>query len=184
MKTDGQTNPTYTSQVVLLDGVHDNLKSNPAKFLEAIKSVKPNLEINRVRKTASGAMLIHPKEPKDCNSLLKPGAFPANSALGENVTARLPSSQTITHQVIIKHIDTEVTEEEVMEMLDRQNLPYQKVKRIISRQKSAPTDMMRLILKDESKKNYLLRHGLFLDQMHFKCVKAREDEEKKLAFQC
>ena len=178
------TNATYSSQVVILEGVHDNLKSNPQKFLKALRSLKPELQIKSVRKTASGAMLIVPKEPKDCNSLLKADAFQPNSVLGPNVTARLPKAQTITHQVIIKNIDTEVTEEEVKEMLQRQELPFVDVKRIWSRQRNAPTEMMRLILKEEGKKNMLLKNGIFLDQMHFKCVRAKEEVEAKLAFQC
>ena len=174
----------YNAQVVLLDGIHENLKSNPTKFLKALRSLKPDLEIKSVRKTASGSMLIHPKQPKDCNSLLKKDAFVPNSILGPNVTARLPKSQTITHQVIIKQIDPEVTEDEVKEMLTRQQLPFTHVKRIISRQRDAPTEMMRLFLKDEAKKKHLLKNGIYLDQMHFRCVAAKEDTEKKLVFQC
>ena len=174
----------YNTQVVLLDGVHDNLKSNPSKFLAALRTLKPGLQIKSVRKTASGAMLIHPKEPKDCNSLLKEDAFLPNSILGPKVSARLPKAQTITHQVIIKQLDAEVTEEEVKEMLNLQKLPFVNVKRIWSRQRDAPTEMMRLILKDEGKKNQLLKNGIFLDQMHFKCVPAKEDQDKKLVFQC
>ena len=184
-KQTSQSNTTdYSSQVVLLDGVHENLKTNPTKFLQALKTLKPGIEIKGVRKTASGSMLIHPKEPKDCNSLLKKDAFVPNSILGPNVSARLPKSQTITHQVIIKQIDAEVTETEVKDMLARQDIPFVDVKRIISRQRNAPTEMMRLILKDEGKKKHLLKNGIFLDQMHFKCVAAKEDVEKKLAFQC
>jgi hypothetical protein len=171
-------------QVVILDGVHDNLKKNPSKFLAALKTLKPNLEIRFSRSTASGAMLIQPKRQEDCGSLLKIDAFPPNSCLGPKVTGRLPRSQVITHQVIIKNLSTEVTEEDVKEMLERQDLPYMSVKRIISRQRDAPTEMMRLVLKDEGKKKYLLKNGLYLDQMRFKCVVAKEDEHKKMAFQC
>ena len=174
----------YDVQVVLLDGVHENLKTNPKKFLNALKTLKPDLAIKTVRKTASGAMLIHPKEPKDCNSLLKVNAFAPNSVLGLDVKARLPKSQTITHQVIIKNIDADITEEEVKEFLDQQNLPYSNVKRIWSRQRNGPSNMMRLILKDENKKKQLLKNGIYLDQMVFKCVQAKEDVEKKLVFQC
>ena len=172
------------TQVVLLEGVHENLKSNPKKFLSALRSLKPELQIKTVRKTASGAMLIHPKEPKDCNSLLKKDAFLPNSTLGANVTARLPKAQVITHQVVIKNIDTEVTEDEVKEMLQLQDLPFVDVKRIRSRQRDAPTEMMRLILKEEGQKKQLLKNGIYLDQMHFKCVPAKEDTDKKLVFQC
>ena len=179
-----QKNKSYSAQVVLLDGVHDNLKSNPSKFLAGLRSLKPGLEIKSVRKTASGSMLIVPKEPKDCNTLLKEGAFLPNSILGPNVSARLPKAQTITHQVIIKQLDAEVTEDEVKEMLNRQELPFVNVKRIWSRQRNAPTEMMRLLLKDEGKKNQLLKNGIYLDQMHFKCVPAKEDQDKKLVFQC
>ena len=181
-----RANPDHSLnvQVILLEGVHENLKSNPKKFLTALRSLKPDLQIKTVRKTASGAMLIHPKEPKDCNALLKTGAFLPNSVLGANVIARLPKAQVITHQVIIKNLDTEVTEDEVKEMLQLQELPFVDVKRIRSRQRNAPTEMMRLILKDDAKKRLLLKNGIFLDQMHFKCVQAKEDTEKKLVFQC
>ena len=182
--TDQQEAQNANIQVVLLEGVHENLKSNPKKFLSALRSLKPELQIKTVRKTASGAMLIHPKEPKDCNSLLKKDAFLPNSILGANVTARLPKAQVITHQVIIKNIDTEVTEDEVKEMLQLQELPFIDVKRIRSRQRDAPTEMMRLILKEEGKKKQLLKNGIYLDQMHFKCVPAKEDTERKMVFQC
>ena len=178
------TTKSYEVQVVLLDGVHKNLKTNPKKFLDALKSLKPDLAIKSVRKTASGTMLIHPKEPKDCNSLLKENAFAPASILGPDVKARLPKSQTITHQVIIKIIDPEITEAEVKEMLDRQNMPYTDVKRIFSRQRNGPSNMMRLILKDEKKQKQLLKNNIFLDLMVFKCVEAKEDSEKKLVFQC
>ena len=174
----------YASQVVLLDGVHESLKTNPKKFIDALKTLKPEVEIKSVRKTASGAMLIHPKHPKDCNSLLKEGSFPQNSILGKDVKARLPKSQTVTHQVIIKNIDSEVTEDEVKDALNRQELPFTDVKRIWSRQRDGPSNMMRLILKDENKKKQLLKNGVYLDQMVFKCVPAKEDTDKKLVFQC
>ena len=148
--------------------------------MNALKTLKPDLAIKSVRKTASGAMLIHPKEPKDCNSLLKVNAFALNSVLGLDVKARLPKSQTITHQVIIKDIDADITEDEVKEILDRQKLPYSNVKRIWSRQRNGPSNMMRLILKDEAKKKHLLKNNLYLDEMIFKCVPAKEDVEKKL----
>jgi hypothetical protein len=44
--------------------------------------------------------------------------------------------------------------------------------------------MMRIFLKDEDKKKALLKNGLYLDQMRFKCVPAKEDQNKKLVFQC
>ena len=100
-------------------------------------------------------MLVHPKEPKDSNSLLKKGAFPENSILGPNVTARLPKSQTITHQVIIKNIDPEVTEDEVKEMLDIQELPYNEVKWIWSRQRGGPSNMMRIKRSTSSKMEFI-----------------------------
>ena len=177
-------NKTYKSQVVILDGVHDALKKNPAKLSKALNEAKPQLEVKKIRLTASNAVLVEPKHPKDCCSLLKEGAFVANSALGANVTARLPRENSITHQVIIKGLDVSITMEEMEEMLQRQELPYKGVKRIISRQRGEPTEMVRLFLKSEEKKKHLLRQGIFLDQMHFKCVPAKEDEEKKLTFQC
>ena len=91
------------------------------------------------------------------------------------VKARVPKTQQITHQVIIKNVDEEVTQEEVEEILDRQEFPYKLVKRIRSRQRDAPTKMFRLILKDEGMKKKLLRDGIFLDQCHFKCATALED---------
>ena len=178
------TVPSYDAQVVLLDGVHDNLKSNPKKFMNALRTVKPELKVKSVRKTASGAMLVEPVDPKDTNSLLKEDAFPPGSILGQAVKARLPKAQTITHQVVILGLDTDITEEEIKGFLDLQGLPYNSVKRIWSRAKNAPTHMVRLILCDEAKKKHLLKNGMYLDQMKFTCVKAKEDTEKKMAFQC
>ena len=176
---------SYKSQVVILEGIDDALKKNPKKFLIAMKELKPNLEIVNVRLTASQSVLITPKNPKDCNSLLKEDAFPPESTLGKKVTARLPKSQAVTHQVIIKGLDVSVTEDEVKEMLDIQEMKHAGVKRIFSRARDSPTEMMRLFLKDEHTKKTLLKKGhIYLDQMRFKCVPAKEDEEKKLVFQC
>ena len=174
----------YKTQVVILDGVDDTLKKNPARLTKALNTTKPDLEISNIRLTASNSVLITPKNPKDVNSLLKPDAFPKQCTLGKNVTARLPKSQVVTYQVIIKGLDTSVTEDEVKEMLDRQELGFISVKRIWSRARDCATEMMRLVLKDEQTKKQLLKNGLYLDQMRFKCVAAREDEEKKLVFQC
>ena len=69
-------------------------------------------------------------------------------------------------------------------MLDRQKIQYAGVKRIWSRARNCATEMMRLIVKDESTKKSLLKNGIYLDQMSFKCVPAKEDEKKKLVFQC
>ena len=174
----------YKSQVVILEGVDDKLKKHPARLSKAIKEVKPQLEINKIRITASNAVLIEPKHPKDCCSLLKENAFPPNSALGPDVKARLPRENTVTHQVVILGLDVEITDKEITDMLDLQELPHNGVRRIKSREKNKATELVRLFLKTEEKKKQLLRHGLYLDQMHFKCVAAKEDEEKKLTFQC
>ena len=179
-----QQQKTYKTQVVILEGVSDSLKKHPARLSRALNETKPNLKISKIRITASNAVLIEPQSPKDCCSLLKDGAFPSNCPLGASVKARLPRENTITHQVIIKGLDGDITEEEIIEMLDRQELPHSGVKRIKSRQRNCDTEMVRLFLKSEEKKKELLRKGILLDQMSFKCVAAKEDLEKKLTFQC
>ena len=170
-------NNDYAAQVVILEGVKDTIKCHPARLSKAFAEAKPNVELKPggLRLTASQDILVMPKNPKDCNSLLKADAFPANSPLGESVKARVPKSQQITHQVIIIKVHTSVTEAEMEEMLQRQQMPFRTIKRIHSREKNAPTTMFRLILQSEVEKKKLLRDGLFLDQMHFTCIQALED---------
>ena len=107
--------------------------------------------------------------------MLKQDAFPTPCALGANIKARVPKAQQITHQVVIKNVDVEVTQEEIEEILNRLELPYKSVKRIHSRQKGQPTKMFRLVLKEEQTKKRLLKFGINLDQMHYKCIPAIED---------
>ena len=164
----------YAAQVVILTGIRDDIKCHPAKLSKAFAEAKPNVELRQggLRMTASRDVLVIPKHPKDCCSLLKADAFPDDSPLGDSVKARVPKSQQITHQVIIKNVDTSVTEEEMVELLQRQALPFQAIKRIHSREKQAPTTLFRLILKTEEQKKKLLKEGIFLDQMHFICIQA------------
>lgn len=175
----GNNNKEYASQAVILEGISDNIKCHPARLSKAFSQAKPNVELRQggLRITASRQVLVLPKNPKDCCSLLKSDAFPADSPLGPSVKARVPKSQQITHQVVIKNVDTSVTEEEMEEMLQRQELPFKAIKRIHSRAKSAPTTMLRLILKTEEQKKKLIKEGIFLDQMHFNCVQAIEDSK-------
>ena len=72
---------------------------------------------------------------------------------------------------------TLTSQEEMDEILTRQELPYKSVKRIISRQYGTPTKLFRLILKDEGTRKKLIRDGINLDQMHYKCEAAREDSK-------
>jgi hypothetical protein len=167
----------YAAQVVILEGIKEDIKTHPAKLSKAFAEAKPNVELRQggLRITASRDVLVIPKNPKDCCSLLKSDAFPANSPLGESVKARVPKSQQITHQVVIRNVDTSVTQEEMEEMLNRQELQFRAIKRIISREKNAPTTMFRLILKTDEQKKKMLKDGIFLDQMHFRCIQAIED---------
>ena len=171
--------PEYASQAVILEGVADEIKRHPIKLSKAFSESKPNVELKQggLRGTASGDVLVIPKNPKDCNSLLKENAFPANCPLGPRVKARLPKSQTVTHQVIIKGVDPSVTDEEMEEILQRQQLPFKSFKRIQSRARNEPTDLIRLILNDENEKKKLLKFGINLDQAHFKCLQANEDKK-------
>ena len=181
------TQKDYATQVVILEGVNPELKKHPLKLSTAFKKCKPNVELRSdgMRLTASGDVLVKPKNPKDCNSLLKENAFPTQCDLGTNVRARVPKSQQLTHQVIIKNVDEEVTQEEMEEVLTRQELPFKTVKRIRSRARDAPTKMFRLILKDEITKKRLLKEGINLDMMHYKCVPAIEDtKEYSRVLQC
>ena len=159
----------YTSQAVILEGIREDIKAHPAKLSKAFSSAKPNVELKQggLRMTASRDVLVIPKNPKDCCSLLKPDAFPQNSPLGDSVKARVPKSQQITHQVVIRNVDTSVTEEEMEEMLRTQDFPFKAIKRIHSRANNVPTTIFRLILKSEDLKRRLLKDGIFLDQMHF-----------------
>ena len=172
-------NTEYAAQAVILEGIKDEIKCHPARLSKALAQAKPNLELRQggLRMTASRDVLIIQKNPKDCCSLLKADAFPADSPLGDSVKARVPKSQQITHQVIITNVDTSVTEEEMVELLQRQELPYQAIKRIHSREKQAPTRLFRLILKTEEQKKRLLKEGIYLDQMKFSCIQAREDSK-------
>jgi hypothetical protein len=180
----------YSTQVIILKGVKEDIKSHPLKLSAAFAKAKPNLALKPggLRLTRSGHVLVIPKHPKDCNSLLKPGAFPSESGLGEAIEAEVPKSQQITHQVIITKVDTSVTQEEMVDVLNRQELPFKMVKRIWSRQRDAATNMFRLILKSEDQKRKLLREGIFLDQAHFQCVVANEDKKDfqqiKQCFNC
>ena len=169
--------PEYATQVVILEGVDDDVKKHPTRLSKAFAETKPNVQLHPdgLRMTASGDVLVKPKNPKDCNALLKKDAFPSSSALGSDVKARVPKAQQVTYQVIVKHVDESVTQEEMDEILQRQELPYKSVKRIISRQYGKPTKLFRLILKDEETKKRLLRDGINLDQMHYRCEPARED---------
>ena len=183
--TDSKGNTDYASQVVILDGVSDGIKNHPTRLSKAFADTKPEVRIKGLRKTASGGILVTPKDPKDCNALLKEGAFPRGCPLGETVTARLPKSQTVTHQVVIKQVDTEVTTEEIEQFLKAQELPYKAVKRIHSRERGKPTEMVRLFLSCEDDKKRLLKQGIYLDQMHFKCCPAKEDLQSfPKIFQC
>ena len=110
--------------------------------------------------------------------MLKEGCFSTRLQTWKKVKA-----QQITHQVVIKNVDEEVTQEDMEETLDRQEFPYKSIRRIRSRQRNAPTKMFCLILKDEGMKKKLLREGLFLDQMHFTCVTAPEDSSNATKIQ-
>ena len=83
----------------------------------------------------------------------------------------------MTHQVIITRVDVSVTTEELEEILQRQELPYKSFKRIHSRARNEPTEMIRLFLKEEKEKKRLLKEGINLDQTHFKCVPAKEESK-------
>ena len=187
-KTDSNEKDTqYASQVVILEGVNPELKKHPSRLSKAFAKTKPNIELkpDGLRLTASNDVLIKPKNPKDCNALLKENAFPASCELGDKITVRLPKSQQITHQVVIKNVDEDVTMEEMEEILNRQDLPFKLVKRIHSRKENKPTKMIRLILKDETTKKKLLKEGINLDQMHYRCVPALEDtKDAPKAMQC
>ena len=177
--SNNNNNTEYAAQVIILEGIKDDIKYHPARLSKALAQAKPNLELKQggLRLTASGDVLVIPKNPKDCCSLLKADAFPADSPLGDSVKARVPKSQQITHQVIIINVDTSVTEEEMVELLQRQELPFQTIKRIHSRERQAPTRLFRLILKSEEQKKRLLKEGIYLDQMKFTCIQAREDSK-------
>ena len=124
----------YATQVVILEGIDEKVKKHPRQLSEAFSKTKPNVELRAdgLRLTASGDVLVKPKNPKDCNALLKENSFPPVCALGKNIKARVPKTQQVTHQVIIKNVDVEVTQEEMDEILTRQSLPYRSVKRIHS----------------------------------------------------
>jgi hypothetical protein len=57
----------YTAQVVILEGVKEEIKSHPIKLSKAFADVKPNVELKPggLRLTASGDVLVMPKNPKD-----------------------------------------------------------------------------------------------------------------------
>ena len=156
-QTKPESSPDYATQVVILEGVDANVKKHPTRLSQAFAATKPNVMLHSdgLRLTAAGDVLVKPKNPKDCNALLKKDAFPPSSALGPNVSARVPKAQQVTYQVIVKNVDKSVTQEEMDEILQRQELPYKSVKRIISRQYGKPTKLFRLILKDEETKKRL-----------------------------
>jgi hypothetical protein len=140
-------------------------------------------------------MLVVPKNPKDCNTLLKKDFFKADCALGKKVQVRLPKAQRVgdSCQVVIVGVDTDIEETDIIETLEQQQFPYSKVRRITSRERNCKTRMVRLFLDVEKcgsaeaagrKRSDLLKSGIYLDHMKFKCVPAKEDTEKKLVNQC
>jgi hypothetical protein len=159
-------------QPVILEGINPDLMKNPVALMKKIKAIRKDVQIKEARRTRNNHLLIVPINPLDTNKLL--GEW-TDTSLGK-IRGRLPKNQVILHQVIVTNVDPDVTEEEVKTELDKQDVKVKNAKRIISSKTNTKTTLIRVTLENEEDKRMLLKNGVFLESVHFKCIKPKEDD--------
>ncbi|XP_076322202.1 uncharacterized protein LOC143231570 isoform X2 [Tachypleus tridentatus] len=111
-----------------------------------------------VRRLPRGSLVIKSKEPKDYVKLLKPRPPEAFNEVKLNI--HVPGDRPPAKQVVIRGLDSDISQQEIQEELASQGIKVSKIERIKSAKNGLPTPLVRITINDIALADQLIAKGI------------------------
>ena len=154
-----------TVPVFLQNSIPVELKGNPKKLHELLRSLKPEAKIKSITVCKSGDIRLIAQSPHDENILRQPWA--PHEAHGQ-LKPRLPKEKTANHEVTIVNIPTCISNQEIKDRLNENQLSPKDIYRFNKKGSTEPSKNVKVTFGLKSEKDHLISHGFGIYSQHFK----------------
>ena len=152
----------YRVEKVFLSGISEPIRKNGITFGKAILKAMPDIKIKDIHFTRSGAVILLPATPLDCNKLLKED-WSKHSFLGSNVQASVDKNKKIEYKAVVTQVDPDLDDEEVKEEIEARNdLKVTEYIRFLNKETKAKTYKILISLENEDKQRQVLTNGVYI----------------------
>lgn len=170
---------------LILRGITNFTKVQLSKTL---KQNLPNAKIENIFKNHDTSFTIQAQDIPTFNLLLTNFPKTAFSTHPNDIKISVPRAIrqiTETEKVaFLKHVDQEITEQEIEEALFESHLSVEKVQRIVMKQQNRPTNSVKIIFTDRQNRDTIVHTGLSIGFLKFRAERAIPSNKPIQCFRC
>ena len=153
-----------------------------------MKAHLPNAKIENILKNQTNLFTIQAQDVHTFNLLLTNFPKTAFSTDPNSILIYIPREirQVFETEKIafLKHVDQEITENEIEEALVESNFTFEKVQRIILKKDNRPTKSVKIFLSDRHNRDTLVKSGLKIGFLKFEAERALPSNKPLQCFRC
>ena len=180
MDTSDQNPPKQyeTVPVFLQNSFPSDIKSDPRKLEQVLKSLKPDAKIKSLFVCKSGDIKLIPLTPHDENILRK--SWDDHESYGR-CKPRLPKEKTATHDATILNIPTCITNQEIKDQLRENMMSPKDIFRFNRKGTQEPSRNVKVSFGSKMERDKLVTNGFNIYSQHFR---AEETKPLPSVLQC
>ena len=167
-----------TVPVFLQNSLPSDIKNNPKKLQEVLKSLKPEASIKSVSVCKSGDIRIVASTPHDENILRQTWI---NHETHGQFKPRLPKEKTANHETTILNLPTCITNQEIQDQLQENLLSPKDIYRFNKKGTQEPSRNVKVTFGSRIEKDNFIATGFAIYSQHFKVV---ENKPLPTVLQC
>ena len=178
IQSENQQKQYETLPVFVQNSLPMDIKSDPKKLEQILKSMKPEAKIKSLFICKSGDIKLIAQTPHDENILRQTWN---NHEIYGQFKPRLPKEKTASHEVTILNLPTCITNQEINDKLKENMMSPKDIFRFNKKGTQEPSRNVKVTLGSKMEKDKLIAHGFSIYSQHFR---AEETKPLPSVLQC
>ena len=167
-----------TVPIFLQNSLPTDIKNDPKKLEQVLKSLKPDAKVKSLFVCKSGDIKLIPLTPHDENILRQ--SWKPHETYGQ-FKPRLPKEKTASHEVTILNLPTCITNQEINDQLQENMMCPKDIFRFNKKGTQEPSRNVKVSLGSKMEKDRLIANGFNIYSQHFR---AEETKPLPSVLQC
>jgi hypothetical protein len=181
-KSNAPTKANSTAKIIPVS-IRPELESaildDPAELAKFVIAAAPGCDIDHIKRGRGKTVLVYGKTEEEFNKLLKKENWTSG-----NITPWLPESHFINQAVVVRGVETSISEIAIENALTNEGLKPVIVKRMNWGPESKPSKSVKVIFRDKADKDALISRGLRLFMQKYKVDNFKTSPAITQCFRC
>ena len=177
----GQQKQYETVPVFIQNSIPTEVKNDPKKLEQVLKSLKPGVQVKSLYICKSGDIKLIPLTPHDENMLRQNWA--THEVYGQ-LKPRLPKEKTASHEATILNLPICITNQEINDQLKENMMSPKDIYRFNKKGTQEPSRNVKVSFGSKIEKDQLIANGFNIYSQHFRVEETKPLPNVLQCFKC